>query len=73
MPNQSFLKKVGIHLNEDEIKYPNYNEDTHDTNVKNIFVEGVICGGTNTHRLFIENSREHTIKIMEVIKHRITS
>ena len=29
---------------------------------------GVICGGMNTHRLFIENSREHAVKIMQVIK-----
>ncbi len=69
-PNLSFLEKAGIHLSEDEIKCPTYNEDSHETNVKNIFLAGVICGGMNTHRLFIENSREHAVKIMEVIKAR---
>lgn len=70
-PNLSFLQKAGIHLSDDEIKNPSYNEDTHETNVKNIFLAGVICGGMNTHRLFIENSREHAVKIMQVIKQRI--
>jgi thioredoxin reductase (NADPH) len=70
-PNLSFLQKAGIHLSEDEIKCPTYNEDTHETNVKNIFLAGVICGGMNTHRLFIENSREHAIKIIDVIKERM--
>ena len=69
-PNLSFLQKAGIHLSDDEIKNPSYNEDTHETNVPNIFLAGVICGGMNTHRLFIENSREHAVKIMEVIKER---
>ncbi len=70
-PNLSFLQKAGIHLSDDEIKNPTYNEDTHETNVQNIFLAGVICGGMNTHRLFIENSREHAVKIMQVIKKRI--
>ena len=69
-PNLSFLQKAGIQISEDEIKNPSYNEDTHETNVANIFLAGVICGGMNTHRLFIENSREHAVKIIQVIKDR---
>ncbi len=67
-PNLSFLKKIGIELSDDEIKKPHYNEDTHETNVKNIYLAGVICGGMNTHRLFIENSREHAELIINNIK-----
>jgi thioredoxin reductase (NADPH) len=40
------------------------NEETHETSVKGIYLAGVICGGMNTHRLFIENSREHAEKIV---------
>ena len=69
-PNLSFLEKAGIQLSEDEIKKPSYNEETHETNVTNIFLAGVICGGMNTHRLFIENSREHAVKIMQVIRNK---
>jgi len=39
--------------------------------VKNIFIAGVICGGMNTHRLFIENSREHAEKIIQKISKQL--
>ena len=38
-----------------------------DDNIKGIYLAGVICGGMNTHRLFIENSREHAVKILDDI------
>jgi thioredoxin reductase (NADPH) len=63
-PNLSFLEKLGIELSDDEVKKPAYNEKTHETNVAHIYLAGVICGGMNTHRLFIENSREHAVKII---------
>ncbi|MEO5942155.1 MAG: YpdA family putative bacillithiol disulfide reductase [Ferruginibacter sp.] len=66
-PNLSFLQKLGIQLSEDEVRKPAYDDDSHETNVKGIFLAGVICGGMNTHRLFIENSREHAVKIISAI------
>ena len=69
-PDLSFLEVLGIELSKDEIRKPAYNEDTHETNVKGIYLAGVICGGMNTHRLFIENSREHAEKIVKcILKH----
>ena len=67
-PNLEFLKKIGIELSDDEVKKPHYDDATHETNVKNIYLAGVICGGMNTHRLFIENSREHAEKIISTLK-----
>jgi len=66
-PDLSFLQKIGIKLSDDEIKKPEYNESTHETNVKGVFLAGVICGGMNTHSLFIENSRDHAERIMNQI------
>jgi len=66
-PDLLFLQKIGIKLSEDEIKKPEYNESTHETNVKGVFLAGVICGGMNTHSLFIENSRDHAERIMNQI------
>lgn len=66
-PNLSFLEKAGIILSNDEQRKPVYNEETHETNVPNLFLAGVICGGMNTHRLFIENSRVHAEKILRRI------
>jgi thioredoxin reductase (NADPH) len=71
-PNLGFLEKIGIQLSSDEIRCPVLNEETHETNVPNVFLAGVICGGMNTHRLFIENSREHAVKIVDTIKNRKT-
>lgn len=67
-PNLPFLKKIGVELCDDETCKPVYDEETHETNKKGIYLAGVICGGMNTHRLFIENSREHALKIMESIR-----
>ena len=71
-PNLDFLRKLGIQLSDDEIMKPVYDEISYETNVNNIFIAGVICGGMNTHRLFIENSREHAEKILRTIKARAT-
>lgn len=72
-PNLSFLRKLGVQLSADEVMKPSYDEATHESNVKNIFLAGVICGGMNTHRLFIENSREHAEKIICTIAKRTLS
>jgi thioredoxin reductase (NADPH) len=69
-PDLSFLEKLGIELSEDEIRKPFYNPETHETNVRGIYLAGVICGGMDTHSLFIENSREHAVKIVENILHQ---
>ena len=63
-PNLAFLKNLGIRLSEDEICKPSYSDENYETNVNGIYLAGVICGGMNTHRLFIENSREHAEKII---------
>ena len=69
-PNLQFLKDTGIQLSDDDVKKPYYNEDTYETNIRNVFLAGVICGGMNTHRLFIENSREHAKRIVQTIEKR---
>ncbi len=63
-PDLGFLQKTGIELSADEVRKPRYDEDTHETNIKGIYLAGVICGGMNTHSLFIENSRAHAVKII---------
>ena len=69
-PDLTFLQKAGISLSADSIRRPAYDELTHETNIKGIYLAGVICGGMDTHTLFIENSREHAIKIIEHILHQ---
>lgn len=63
-PDFSLLKHLQIHLSNDEQYCPAYNADTMETNQKGIYLAGVVCGGMNTHQLFIENSRVHADKII---------
>lgn len=72
-PNLAFLERIGIRLSKDDVRKPEYDEATHETNQPGIYLAGVICGGMNTHRLFIENSREHAIKIIQDILAKHTS
>ncbi|HZW70445.1 MAG TPA: YpdA family putative bacillithiol disulfide reductase [Hanamia sp.] len=66
-PNLEFLQQSGITISEDDVCKPNYDETNYETNVKGIYLAGVMCGGLNTHRLFIENSRVHAQKIIQDI------
>ncbi|NIK92622.1 YpdA family putative bacillithiol disulfide reductase [Mangrovimonas sp. CR14] len=58
-PNFEFLKNLGIQLQKDHHDIPVYNSETMESNVKGIYLAGVICGGKETHKWFIENSIIH--------------
>ena len=66
-PNFSFLRKIGVELSDDGKNYPQYNEETMETNISGLYLAGVICGGMDTHLWFIENSRIHAKMILEHI------
>ena len=66
-PNFKFLEHVGIKFSEDEKHIPTYNPDTMESNVEGLYLAGVICGGMETHKWFIENSRIHAKLIAEDI------
>ena len=66
-PNFDFLKSIGIQLDEDDLMKPSYNPETMESNQKGLYLAGVICGGMETHKWFIENSRVHAPLIMDAI------
>ncbi|MES1160932.1 MAG: YpdA family putative bacillithiol disulfide reductase, partial [Bacteroidota bacterium] len=66
-PNFSFRRAAGIQFSEDDKLQPFYDPATMETNVKGLYLAGVVCGGMNTHVWFIENSRIHATMIMEDI------
>lgn len=66
LPNFTFLKAMGIEL-VGEKQIPSYDEYSMETNVKGVFLAGVICGGEETHKWFIENSRVHAHQIISTI------
>ncbi len=58
-PNFKFLKATGVEMSKDSLQLPEYDPETMETNVKGLYLAGVICGGMETHKWFIENSRVH--------------
>ncbi|MEN5088986.1 YpdA family putative bacillithiol disulfide reductase [Sphingobacterium faecium] len=69
-PNFKFLKSVGIHIGEESPCIPEHDPTTMETNVKGLYLAGVVCGGLNTHLWFIENSRIHAQQIITAIKQK---
>ncbi len=63
-PNFDFLRQAGIQLSDGAKLQPFYDPATMETNVKNMYLAGVVCGGMNTHVWFIENSRVHAVTIV---------
>lgn len=73
-PNFNFLKKLGVNISNDAKKLPEYNPDTMETNIDGLYLAGVICGGMETHKWFIENSRIHAKMIVsDIISNTVTS
>ena len=57
-PNFQLLIQAGVK------RLPEYNPETMQTNVPGLYLAGVICGGMETHKWFIENSRIHAQRII---------
>lgn len=66
-PNFDFLKRLGINVPDASPRIPTHDVHTMETNVKGMYLAGVVCGGLNTHLWFIENSRIHADMIVEDI------
>lgn len=66
LPDFDFLKNSGILLRNENL-IPKYNPETMETNIKNLYLAGVVCGGKDTHLWFIENSRIHANMIVKHI------
>lgn len=66
LPDFDFLKNSGIDLQGDCLN-PIYHPETMETNIENLYLAGVVCGGKDTHLWFIENSRIHAEMIIKNI------
>lgn len=72
-PPFDFLKSIGVQFNTDEFQTPVYNEQSMETNVSNLYLAGVVCGGLKTNKWFIENSRVHAEMIVQDLKQKKNS
>jgi thioredoxin reductase (NADPH) len=66
-PDFAFLKSAGIRFSDSEDKTPVYDPVSFESNVKGMYLAGVVCGGMNTTKWFIENTREHPRQIFDHI------
>lgn len=64
-PNFTLLSQLGVVM--DETNYPEHNPETMETNLPGLYLAGVVCGGVDTHKWFIENSRVHAEQILKHI------
>ncbi|RZJ81851.1 MAG: YpdA family putative bacillithiol disulfide reductase [Flavobacterium sp.] len=67
-PNFALLKKFGVIF--DETNMPAHNPQTMETTTKGLYLAGVVCGGMDTHKWYIENSRVHAEQIVKHIINR---
>ena len=65
-PDYSFLEKMGIEI-EEESGCPSFNVKTMESNVKGLYIAGVIAAGKNANEIFIENGKFHGAAIAEAI------
>lgn len=63
-PNFDLLESMGVDFHHNKMKTPVYDPNTQESNAVNIYLAGVVCGGLQTNKWFIENSREHAPKII---------
>ena len=62
------LRRLGVQLEEGKDGVPVYHPDTMETSLPGLYLAGVVCGGMDTHKWFIENSRVHAEQIFAHIK-----
>ena len=70
-PPFDFMESLGIAFHDDKDHTPVYDDVTMETNVSNLFLAGVVCGGLKTNKWFIENSRVHAELIVKELNRRL--
>jgi thioredoxin reductase (NADPH) len=66
-PDYTFLRQLSIQISGDEHQTPAFDPETYQTSREGMFLAGVVCGGMNTSRWFIENAHEHATRIMNCL------
>jgi len=71
-PHYGLMESLDIELTDDNVKMPIYQEESLETNRAGMYVAGVVCGGMDTSRLFIENTRVHADQIARDIEQKLS-
>ena len=68
-PNHAFVRAMGVEMDL-ETGRPQFNPETMETNIENLFVAGVIAAGNEANEIFIENGRFHGGQIAAAIQQK---
>lgn len=64
-PDYPLLGALGVPIGDDPARTPVYDAETMESARAGVYVAGTVCGGLATSRWFIENGREHAVRIAE--------
>ncbi len=70
-PDYRFLTSLKVEISRDEEQTPRYHPKTFESNRRGLYLAGVVCGGMNTGRWFIENAHEHAVRIFDCLEKRL--
>jgi len=68
-PNHDFIRAMGVEI-DDATGRPQFDPETMETNIDNLFIAGVLAAGNNANEIFIENGRFHGGQIAAAIQAR---
>lgn len=66
-PDYAFIESLGVKLDK-ESRRPALDQNTLESEVKGIYLAGVVVAGKNTNEIFIENGRFHGKQIVQAMK-----
>ncbi|MGA8109530.1 MAG: YpdA family putative bacillithiol disulfide reductase [Acidobacteriaceae bacterium] len=71
-PDFDFLESLGVHI-EGKDRCPKCDPRSLESNIRGIYLAGVIIAGDRTNEIFIENGRFHGRQIAEDLKQKLTA
>lgn len=65
--DNDFLRSMGIEIDPETMK-PSFNQETMESNVRGVYLAGVVTAGKETGKIFIENGRFHGGQIINAMR-----
>jgi thioredoxin reductase (NADPH) len=70
--DNDFLRALGVTINAETLK-PSYDAETLEANVPGVYLAGVVIGGKETGKIFIENGRFHGGQIIRALREALAA
>lgn len=69
-PDVALQRESGVQVDHTTL-VPDFDSATCESNVPGLYIVGTLQAGVDTHRIFIENSRVHSVRLVEHLARRI--